>query len=63
MVRHRLKRQIREIYRRWQGRRSLHALDIVVHLRPIAAEAAFASIEADLEAALFRLPMARGTET
>ena len=63
MVRHRLKRQVREIYRRWQGRRSLHPLDIVIHLRPIAADAAFASIEADLEAALQRLPVARGKET
>src|SRR5215831_17255912 len=34
--RHQLKRWIREIYRRWAGRRRLPAIDIVVHLKPEA---------------------------
>src|SRR5215470_10229689 len=34
--RHRLKRWIREIYRRWAGRPRLAAVDIVVHLKPEA---------------------------
>ncbi len=39
VVRHRLKRRIREAYRRWPGRHDLPALDLVVHLKPEAAKA------------------------
>lgn len=39
VVRHRLKRRIRETYRRWQGRGDLPSLDLVVHLKPEAAKA------------------------
>ncbi len=39
VVRHRLKRRIRETYRRWQGRGDLPPLDLVVHLKPEAAKA------------------------
>ncbi len=36
VVRHRLKRRIKEIYRRWQERASLPSMDLVVHLKPEA---------------------------
>jgi ribonuclease P protein component len=39
VVRHRLKRRIRETYRRWPGRGEIPALDLVVHLKPEAAKA------------------------
>lgn len=39
VVRHLLKRRIRETYRRWPGRGDLPALDFVVHLKPEAAKA------------------------
>ena len=34
--RHRLKRRIKEIYRRWQERASLPSMDLVMHLKPEA---------------------------
>jgi ribonuclease P protein component len=48
VVRQRLKRRIREIYRRWQHRGTLPALDLVVHLKPEAGKADFASLQAEL---------------
>jgi ribonuclease P protein component len=36
VVRHRLKRRIKEIYRRWQERASLPPMDLVLHLKPEA---------------------------
>lgn len=39
VVRHLLKRRIRETYRRWPGRGKLPPLDLVVHLKPEAAKA------------------------
>ena len=39
VVRHLLKRRIRETYRRWPGRGELPSLDLVVHLKPEAAKA------------------------
>jgi ribonuclease P protein component len=48
VVRQRLKRRIREIYRRWQDRGKLPALDLVVHLKPEAGRADFASFQAEL---------------
>jgi ribonuclease P protein component len=36
VVRHRLKRRIKEIYRRWQERASLSSMDLVLHLKPEA---------------------------
>jgi ribonuclease P protein component len=33
VVRHRLKRWIKEIYRRWSGRGELAALDLVAHFK------------------------------
>ncbi|HXO22769.1 MAG TPA: ribonuclease P protein component [Thermoanaerobaculia bacterium] len=48
VVRQRLKRRIKEVYRRWQGRNNLPAMDLVVHLKPGAGEAAFADFRAEL---------------
>ncbi len=48
VVRNRLKRRIREIYRRWPRRRSLPAVDLLFHVRPAAREASFPALEADL---------------
>jgi ribonuclease P protein component len=46
--RQRLKRRIREIYRRWQGRGQLPALDMVVHLQPAARASDFLALRAEL---------------
>lgn len=48
VVRHRLKRQVREIYRRWPSRRRLPAKDLIVHLKPAARQADFKALEAEL---------------
>lgn len=39
VIRHRLKRRIKEIYRRWMDRGKLPPLDLVVHLKPEAGAA------------------------
>ena len=49
VVRHRLKRQIREIFRRSRSRESLTSVDIVVHLKPTAARTEFADLRAEVE--------------
>jgi ribonuclease P protein component len=48
VVRQRLKRLTREIYRRWQKRAQLPPMDLVVHLKPEAGKSDFASFQADL---------------
>ncbi len=48
VVRQRLKRRMREIYRRWQERGRLPAADLVVHLKPDAAAASFGELEGEL---------------
>jgi ribonuclease P protein component len=48
VVRQRLKRRIRETYRRWKRRSSLPAMDLVVHLKPEAKTADFQSFRAEL---------------
>jgi ribonuclease P protein component len=48
VVRQRLKRRVREVFRRWERRASLPALDVVVHLKPTAATAAFAELRREL---------------
>ena len=48
VIRHRVKRRSREIFRRWEGRKRLPAVDLVVHLKPAAATATFAAFESDL---------------
>jgi ribonuclease P protein component len=49
VVRNRLKRRAREIYRRWNGRRQLPALDIVLHFKTTAREASFEELETELQ--------------
>lgn len=48
VIRHRLKRRIKEIYRRWKGRGRLPAMDLVVHLKPTARGASFEEIEREI---------------
>ncbi len=48
VVRHRLKRWIKEIYRRWSGRANLAALDLVAHLKLEAKSAEFGAVKRDL---------------
>jgi ribonuclease P protein component len=49
VVRNRLRRRCREVYRRWQRRAELPALDIVVNFRPRAASADFDETRCQLE--------------
>lgn len=49
VVRQRVKRRIREIYRRWPQREMLPSLDVVVHLKPAAAAASFEDLKRELE--------------
>ncbi len=49
VVRHRLKRRIKEVYRRWSGRRGLPAMDLVVHVKPTAGAAKFPALRQELE--------------
>ncbi|HEX2252022.1 MAG TPA: ribonuclease P protein component [Thermoanaerobaculia bacterium] len=49
VVRQRLKRQVREIYRRWDRRGDLPAFDLVVNLKPTAATARFDELRRELE--------------
>ena len=49
VVRTRLKRWVREIYRRSPRRAALPALDLVVHLKPEAAGASFGAFAAELD--------------
>lgn len=46
--RNRLKRRIREVYRRWRGRAEMPALDLVVHLKPEAKKASFDELRREL---------------
>ncbi len=48
VVRHRLKRRIKEIYRRWKDRGQLPALDLIIHLKPEAGKADFQTLRAEL---------------
>lgn len=52
VTRFRLKRRIREIYRRWSERSRLPAFDLVVHVKPPAAQASFAQFERELRGQL-----------
>lgn len=55
VVRNRVKRRVREIYRRWSERSRLPALDLVVHAKPSAGSASFAELERELERLLSSL--------
>ena len=48
VARHRIKRQIREIYRRWGKRRQLAPYDMVVHVKPAAREVGFAELQTEI---------------
>ena len=48
VVRQRLKRRIKEVYRRWQGRNNLPSMDLVVHLKQGAGEAGFQDFRDEL---------------
>lgn len=47
--RHRVKRRIREIYRRWPRRPELPDLDLVFHVKRGAAEASFGELREEIE--------------
>jgi ribonuclease P protein component len=49
VVRNRLKRRTREIYRRWPGRSELPAFDLVAHFKPAARECDHARLRRELE--------------
>ena len=49
VVRHRVKRRVREIFRRWPGRSTGDRYDIVVHLVPGAGEAPFDRLKNEIE--------------
>ena len=61
VARHRLKRRIKEIYRRWSGRSSMPAVDLVVHVKPEAATAGFPELRRELERLLEGLSRKRAT--
>lgn len=60
VVRQRLKRRIREIYRRWKDRGTLPPLDVVVHLKPGAGEVEFPAFREELLRLLASLGPRRG---
>jgi ribonuclease P protein component len=60
VVRHRLKRRIKEIYRRWPHRSQLPALDLVIHLKPEARESDFPALRSELLRLLSALRERRG---
>lgn len=48
VVRHRVKRRLREIYRRWSGRAQLPSMDLMIHVKPTAGRASFQMLESEL---------------
>lgn len=60
VIRNRLKRRVREVYRRSPARHELPAVDLVVHLEPAAAGAEFAALASELEGLLDRVAEGRG---
>ncbi len=56
VVRHRIKRRVREIFRRSERRAQLASLDVVVHLKPSSSRANFQELEGEIERLLGRLP-------
>lgn len=63
VIRQKVKRRIREIFRRWPGRQALDPVDLVVHLKPEAGKAPFLPLREDLERLLGGLPRARRRES
>ncbi len=60
VVRQRLKRRIREIYRRWKDRGMLPPLDLVIHLKVEAGTTNFETLRAELLRLLESLAPRRG---
>ena len=60
VVRQRIKRRIREIYRRWPGRGGLPDLDLVIHLKPEAGKSDFSGLRSELLRILGGLPRGSG---
>ncbi len=60
VTRARLKRRIREIYRRWSERSRLPAMDLVVHVKPPAATASFEQLRQELHGLLGNLTPGSG---
>jgi len=48
VVRNRIKRRIREIYRRWNKRTQLPSMDLMVHVKPTCRRATFEDLKAEL---------------
>ena len=48
VVRHKIKRRVREIYRRWGQRQQLPPYDIVIHVKPTASRADFTTLESEM---------------
>ena len=55
VVRHRLKRRVREVFRRFKRRDSLRSMDVVVHLKPAASRADFVELATEIERLLASL--------
>ncbi len=55
VVRHRLKRRVREIFRRFDHRGRLAPMDLVVHLKPAASTKDFSDLAAEIERLLTSL--------
>jgi ribonuclease P protein component len=60
VVRQRLRRRIREIYRRWKDRGALPPLDLVIHLKVEAGTSNFETLRAELLRLLGSLAPRRG---
>jgi ribonuclease P protein component len=59
VTRQRLKRRVKEIYRRWKERDRLPPMDLVVHLKPAAARAEFIELAKELHRLLRGVPAPR----
>ena len=57
VIRQRIKRQIRETYRRWNQRRHLPPYDILVHVKPAARQADYHQLQTEIHRLL--LPLVR----
>ena len=60
VVRQRMKRRIRETFRRWDGRSDLGGVDLVFHLRPGLPEPGFEALSDEIESLLRRLVESNG---
>jgi ribonuclease P protein component len=52
VVRNKVRRRLREIFRCWSKLRSLPSLDIVVHVKPSAPAASFSALQGEIESLL-----------